>query len=155
MLESLLVGLLVAVLADLDLPLQEFVVQVLDVIAGRVQHGHLVVVERDDLLGVRQEGVGVGSGEVFVFADADDDRAPAPDDHDLEVVVGVDGRDAEGPFQALDRFQQRLFQVAVIIFLDQVGDHFAVGLGLEAVLFGEQFLLQLQVVLDDAVVHDG
>ena len=71
------------------------------------------------------------------------------------VTVGVDGRDAEGALQALDGLQQRLFQVAVIIFLDQVGDHFAVGLRLEDVLLGEQLFLQVQVVLDDAVVHDG
>src|SRR5215510_5101754 len=38
--------------------------------------------------------------------------------------------------------------------LDEVGNDFRVGLGRERVSLLAQFLLQLEVVLDDAVVHD-
>ena len=40
------------------------------------------------------------------------------------------------------------------ILLDQVGDDFGVGLGDELVAFGDQLLLQREVVFDDAVVDD-
>ncbi len=40
------------------------------------------------------------------------------------------------------------------VLLDQVRDHFGVGLGGELVAFVDQLLLQADVVLDDAVVND-
>ena len=41
-----------------------------------------------------------------------------------------------------------------VILLDQVGDDFGIGFGGELVAFLDQLLLQGDVVLDDAVVHD-
>ena len=38
---------------------------------------------------------------------------------------------------------------------DEVRQHFGVGLGVEDVALGEQVVLQLLIVLDDAVVDDG
>ena len=40
------------------------------------------------------------------------------------------------------------------VLLDQVGDDFGVGLGGELVAFGDQLLLQRDIVLDNAVVDD-
>ncbi len=48
-----------------------------------------------------------------------------------------------------------VFQRAAIhIFLDEVGDDLGVGLGDEFVPFLLEFVLQLDVILDDSVVHD-
>ena len=41
----------------------------------------------------------------------------------------------------------------VLHLLDQVGDDFGIGLGLEGVAFVLELLLEGQVVFDDAVVH--
>ena len=41
-----------------------------------------------------------------------------------------------------------------IVFFDQVRDDFGVRLGDEFVAFALQFVLQLEVIFDDAVVHD-
>ena len=45
----------------------------------------------------------------------------------------------------------RLDEVAVVVALDQVRDDLGVGLGAEAVAVGLKLLLELAVVLDDAV----
>ena len=39
-------------------------------------------------------------------------------------------------------------------FLDQVGDDFCVGFRDELVAFGEELILQLEIIFDDSVVHD-
>src|SRR3981081_1705250 len=41
-----------------------------------------------------------------------------------------------------------------IVLLDQVRNDFRIGLGGELVSFGDQLLLEREIVLDDAVVHD-
>ncbi len=40
------------------------------------------------------------------------------------------------------------------LILNDVGDDLGVGLGLELVALGEEVLLELEVVLDDAIVDD-
>ena len=40
------------------------------------------------------------------------------------------------------------------IFFDQVRDDFGVGLGDEFVAFGDELVLQLEIIFDDAVVND-
>ena len=55
--------------------------------------------------------------------------------------------------QLLDGGAHGLFEVALEVLLDQVGDDFGVGLGLEDVAFHLQLFFERQVVFDDAVVH--
>ena len=59
----------------------------------------------------------------------------------------------EDAAQFLDGRAHGLFQVALEILLDQVGDDFGIGLGLEDVAFGFELMLERKVVLDDAVMH--
>jgi len=47
----------------------------------------------------------------------------------------------------------RLEQVAVVQGVNQVSDHFGVGLAVEHIALGLEFDAQFVVVLDDAVVH--
>ena len=70
-----------------------------------LEHGHLVVVEVDDLRGVLDDGAGIGGDDVFVLAHADDQRrALARDDQRVGLILADDG-DAVG---ALDFMQRRL-----------------------------------------------
>jgi hypothetical protein len=46
-------------------------------------------------------------------------------------------------------------QVAVVLALDQVREHFGIGLAREAMAFVDELRAQRRVILDDAVVHDG
>jgi hypothetical protein len=55
--------------------------------------------------------------------------------------------------QALHGLLHRLEQVAGVQVIDQVGDHFGVGLALEYVAQRRQFGAQFVVVFNDAVVH--
>ena len=53
------------------------------------------------------------------------------------------------------RAQHGVLEAVVLPFLlDQVRDDFGVGLGLELVPLRRQLALELEIVLDDAVVHD-
>ena len=45
-------------------------------------------------------------------------------------------------------------RAAIHVFLDQVGDDFGIGLGDELVALFFEFVLELDVILDDAVMHD-
>ena len=79
----------------------------------------------------------------------------------LRTVTSFSGSSADSstsankPAHALHRAQHRVLEAVVLPFLlDQVRDDFGVGLGLELVPFGDQLALDLEVVLDDAVVHD-
>ena len=70
-------------------------------------------------------------------------------------MVAVHDREREVPVQLVVRQPGRLDKVAVVVLLDQVADHLAVGIGVELVALLDQPRPQLHVVLDDAVVHGG
>ena len=129
-----------------------------------LQHGHLVVVEIDDLRGVLDDRRGVGGDDVFVLAHADDQRAALAGDDQRVRLVLADDRDA---VRALDLVQRRLHRALeqrragrhVVLRLqlgvqiaDQHRQHFGVGLAGEGVALLGQELLERGVVFDDAVV---
>ena len=65
---------------------------------SRLEHGHLVVVEINDLRGVLDDRAGIGRDDVFVLAHADDQRrALARDDQRVRLVL-ADDRDAVRAF---------------------------------------------------------
>jgi hypothetical protein len=72
--------------------------------------------------------------------------------------VGADDlakRGHDGPGQALTRNAGRIRTLVLVMGPDQMGQHFGVRLGEEAVPGLHQPPLQRLVILDDAVVHDG
>ena len=127
--------------------------------ARRRNDGKIAIGEKEQVASVVQNGRHVAGDEVFVFAQADDRGRPvAGGDNLVGLVCGDDG-DGEHSGQQLHRLADGFFQRDLAvgrgeIFLDQVGDHFGVGLGAELVAFVDQLLLQRDVVLYDAVVHD-
>ena len=74
--------------------------------------------------------------------------------HEQAGMVAVDDDEGEMPLELGERQTDGLDEVAVVVTLDEVGDRLRVGLRGEAVPLGSEALLQLAVVLDDAVEHD-
>ncbi len=137
----------------LDLAFGRPAVGVDDPVALQLQVDHVAFFQVDDLVGGAGQRHRVRGEEVFAFADADDQRrALARADHAVRLVAAKHG-DRIGAVQALDRLLHGFEQVAVVHVVDQVGDHFGVGLAFEHIAGGGQFGAQLVMVFDDAVVH--
>ncbi len=116
---------------------------------------HLAVVEEHDVARVAQDRRHVRGDEVFAVADADDDRRAVADRHQLFRIVGRQQHQREQSAHALHRAQHGVLEAVVLPFLlDQVRDDFGVGLGFELVSLGDELALDLEIVLDDAVVDD-
>ena len=129
-----------------------------------LEHGHLVVVEIDDLRGVLDDRGGVGGDDVFVLAHADDQRRALAGDDERVGLVLADDRDAVGAFDFVQRRLHRALKqrrAGGMSFLrlqfgveiaDQHREHFGVGLAGERVALFVEELLERGVVFDDAVV---
>ena len=119
------------------------------------EHGHFAIVEEHDVAGVAEDRRHVRRDEIFAVADADDDRRAVADGDELFGIVGRHQHQREQPAHALHRAQHRVLEAVVLPFLlDQVRDDFGVGFRLELVSLGDQLALDLEIVLDDAVVDD-
>ena len=88
-------------------------------------------------------------------AEADDDRRAVADGDDLLRIVGRDQHQREQAAHQQQRAAHGVLEAVVLhLALDQVRDDLGVGLGDERVALLLQLLLQIEVVLDDAVVDD-
>ena len=104
---------------------------------------------------MRENRGNVAGDEKFLFAEADHDRRAQARGDDLVRIFGRKGHQRVSAAHHLHRFQDRFFQRSVLRkFLEQMGDDFGVGFGEELVAFGDELLFQLDIVFDDAVVHD-
>ena len=122
---------------------------------GRRDHRHLLVAEEHDVAGVAEDRRDVRGDEELAVAEADDDRRAVADGHDLVGIVGRDQHQPEQPAHVEQRPAHRILEPVVLhLALDEVRDDLGVGLGDERVAFALQLLLQLEIVLDDAVVDD-
>jgi hypothetical protein len=152
--ERLVTGLLGALVVPVEL--EYLVVHGLVV---RTHEGGSRGCDGDDVAVVREhhpaclaeEGRRVGAEEHLAVGDADDERALEPGAHEELGMVVVDHDEGEVALELAIRPLDRLGEIAVVVPLDQMGDHLGVGLGAEAVALGLEALLELAVVLDDAV----
>ena len=116
--------------------------------------GHLAIVEKHDVAGVAEQRGHVRRHEIFAVADPDDDRRTVADRHELFRIVCRHQHEREEAAHALHGAQHRVLETVLLpLLLDQMRHHFGVGLALELVSFGHQLALDLEIVLDDAVVH--
>jgi hypothetical protein len=125
-----------------------------DPVAAQLQVDHVAFFQIDDLVRDASQRHRVARQEVLatVLADAQDQRRSGPRaDHALRLVLAEDGNGI-GAVQLLHRALHRFEQVAVVKAVDQVGDHFSIGLAGKDVAPGLQRRPQFNVVLDDAVV---
>ena len=143
-------------LADDGLP-----VEVGELHAFGRNYGHVAVTEEKQVAGVIKDRRNVGGDEVLVLAQADNGGRAVAGSNNLVGLINCDYRQREYAGQLADCLADALFQRWAMtvrglkkILLDQVRDHFGVGFGGELVAFFNQFALQRNVVLDNAVVHD-
>ena len=93
--------------------------------------------------------------EELPVAEADDDRRAVSDGDDLFRIVGRDQHQREQPAHQQQRAPDAVLEAVVLhLALDEVRDDLRVGLGDELVALLLELLLQIEVVLDDAVVDD-
>jgi len=118
-------------------------------VVGQVRQ--VTVLEIGDFTGVFEEGRYVTRDEIAVRPVADHERAVLPSCHDT-VVACCDDADSEAPLEPVHHLLDRLAEVVLQHLLDEVGDDLGIGLAREGVVL--EFLLEFEVVLDDAVVDD-
>ena len=137
-------------------------VEVGELDAGEGEDGHVAVGEEVDVAGVVEDAGNVGGDEVLAFADADDDGRAGARGDDLVGLGGGEDAEREGAGEALDGAADGIFERdgraggfgVVLDLLDEVGDDLGVGFGDELVALRGEFALEVEVILDDAVVDD-
>ena len=123
--------------------------------AGRCDDRHLFVAEEHHVARVAEDRWNVGRDEELAVAKADDNRGAVAHGDNLVGIVGRDQHERKQPAHVQQRPPHRILEPVVFhLALDEVRDNLGVGLGDELVPFLLQLLLQVEVVLDDAVVDD-
>ena len=118
-----------------------------------LQIDHITVFQIDDLIGRAGQCQGIRCQEVFVLAHAHHQgRTMASTDHTVRLVLTEHGNGVSAR-QATDDLLHGLEQITVVQVVDQVSDHFGIGLALEHVANALQLGAQFVVVFDDAVMH--
>ena len=116
---------------------------------------HLLVAEEHHVAGVAEDRRDVRGDEELAVAEADDDRRSVADGDDLLGIVGRNQHEREQAAHQQQRAAHGVLEAVVLhLALDEVRDDFGVRLGDELVALALQLLLQIEVVLDDAVVDD-
>ena len=114
----------------------------------------LAVLDQLDAPGLAEERGDRRGEERLAVAEADDERALEPRADEQARVVAVADDEREVALELAVRRADGLDEVAMVVALDEVGDRLRVRLGGEDVAVGLERLLQLAVVLDDAVEDD-
>ena len=123
--------------------------------AGARDDRHLFVAEEHHVARVAQDGRDVGRHEELAVAETHDDRRTVADRDDLLGVVGRDQHQREEPPHQHERAPHGVLEPVVLhLAFNEVRNDLGVGLGDELVPLALQFELQIEVVLDDAVVDD-
>ena len=150
-----------ALLGALDVPveLDELVldgraVDAAELDALRRDRDDVAVVREVDATRLGEEGGGVRGQERLAVTDADDERRLEARADEQVGMVGVDGHEREVALHLAERLAHGLDEVAVVVALDQMRDGLGVGLGGKGVALAFEPVLELAVVLDDAVEHD-
>ena len=128
-------------------------VEELDALPG--EHGDLLVLQPVDVPGAGEDGRHIGGDVVLPFSDADDERAVFPHGEELLRAVGADDAQSVAALHPGDHLPDGLQHVALVVVLQHLGHHFRVRLRDELHPPADEVVLQVQVVLDNAVVHHG
>ena len=129
----------------------------IDLVAPAVHSGHLPVLQEDDLAGVGQKGGNVGSHEEFARAYAHDEGSRHAGCQELAGLLAAHEADSVGALGQAQRLGEGLEQIGLVLaaFLHKIDQHLGVGFGAEGIALGLEIGLELEIVLDDAVVDDG
>ena len=129
--------------------------------AFRRQHGHVAIGQKVDIAGVMQDAGHVGGDKGLALAHADHNRRAGARGHNLVRLRRGENAQRKGAGEALDRRAHRVLQLerrtcglrVFLHLLNQVGNDLGVGFGDELVPLGGELAFQLQVILNNAVVH--
>src|SRR6266403_1550100 len=141
------------------LALDGFAAVVHDADAVFGEHGDVAIGEKKHVARVFQQRGNIAGDKIFAFAEADNrGRSEARGNNFVRIAGGKKNQRVDSA-QLLERFAYGLFERnflagALQIFLNEVGDDFGVGFGDEFVAFALQLFFKLQIIFDDAVVHD-
>ena len=124
------------------------------------QEGLVAFFQIDEAIGDRQQGQGIGGDEMFSATHANDQRATHAGAQQLIGVISMHDADGIGTFEfgqggTEGRKERSLTgcRGKAIVGIEEVGDDFRVGIGVEAVSLALQAALQCFEVFDDAVMH--
>jgi hypothetical protein len=123
--------------------------------ALRRELADVVVVERERLGRVGDDGRGIGADDVLAVADSDDERRALPgDDERIRLMLADDG-DGVRAGDLAECGLHRLLEVAVVELADQLAEHLGIGVAREDAALLLEVGPDGGVVLDDAVVDEG
>ena len=146
----------------LDLALEGSPSKSVSVTPSRGEDGDVAIGEEVDVAGVVQDAGDVGGDEVFAFAQADDGGRPIARGDDLVGLVGGDDADGEGAGERATA--RRTASSSDSVLPDSAAERISCSIRWAMISVSVSVtnvwpsavssLLELQVVLDDAVVHD-
>ena len=115
--------------------------------------GDISLLEIRHALGYRRKRTRVRRKKVIVLSDADQERAARASADDAARLARGDRRDRIRAAKLCHRLAHCGQQVAVVMRVDEMGDHLGVGLGNELITLLLQPGAQRLEVFNDAVVH--
>ena len=122
--------------------------------ARRRHRGDVAVLEEEEVARVGQQRGDVGGDVVLVLAEADHERGPHAGDDEAVGLVPVEQHQGVDAVDLGERRTHGVLERAPVEGLHEVCHHLRVGLGDERVAGPREVRLELEVVLDDAVVDD-
>jgi len=103
---------------------------------------------------VREDRRNVAGDKEFLLSETDYYRGSQTSGDNFVGILGRKGHERVSAGHGLDGPKDGLLQRSILgEFLDQMGDDFRVGFGDEFVTFGDKILFELDIILNDTVVH--
>ena len=121
-------------------------------------HGDIVVVEINHLVGVFNNRSGVGTEEELVLAYTDDQRTLLAGSDNLVFVSLVEhcnGISSDELGEGKPHCSKQVYVLSRLYVFYELHDDFRIGIRTEFHAIGNEFLLQVSIVLDDAIMNDG
>ena len=138
-----------------DLPLHRLGELVVEADALPRHDGKVALFENAVAAGILEQGRDIRRHEVFPFAPADDERALTLDGKDgIREIPEEHGQRVAAAHHA-QSLVDGLQRLALVAAVDELDQHFGVGLALKGVALRDEPLLQDAVIFNDAVVHDA
>ena len=113
------------------------------------------ILQVNDIPRIGDQGGHIRRKEIFSDADAEYQRAGLPDGKYLFRLLRADHAQCIGSLQTVCCSDQGFPDTSPVIHFDQVDDHFRIRLALKMISSPGQLFPQLQIVFDNAVMHDG
>ena len=119
---------------------------------------NITVFEIHHLIGILHNRTGVGTDKELVLTDTHHQRTLFAGSHNLIGIPLVEHSDGVGTNHLIERHLNGLQQRKVLLhhhILNELHQHLGIRIALELHVLGLQFLFDIGIVLDDAIVDDG